>query len=323
MNKLRNRNVLIDNTEDLMKKELQGIMKTKPGYYELIDDDFGYGLKLCDSVNSNKVGIIASGGGGLGRLFPAVVHEKLADAVSIGNMDTAPNYLTIYNLAKQVDTGKGILLLTNNYSGDVMHNEMAQEMLEAEGISTKLCKVTDNFFSAKDKQKRSGLCGILTLIKVSKALANKGMELNEIDDKIQRLNNQMDSVTVMLNEKGQLMYGKGLADEPSQFTSEFLGEDRLIKELCDVIINDSLLKKSEKKVSVQLNTMQYTSYIEGNVLLNGIVDYLASQGFEVVLANVGCYYDMFNYPGLILTVMSVDNDIEEYIRPVTNYDYTI
>ncbi|MBC1603073.1 dihydroxyacetone kinase subunit DhaK, partial [Listeria welshimeri] len=131
LNKLRNRHVLIDNTEDIIKKELLGIIKTRPNYYELVDDEYGFGLML-KNLNQDKVGVIASGGGGLGRLFPAVVHENLADAVSAGEMDTAPNYFTIYNLAKKINTGKGVILLTNNYSGDVMNNEMAQEMLEAD-----------------------------------------------------------------------------------------------------------------------------------------------------------------------------------------------
>lgn len=320
-NKLRDRSVLIDNTEDIVKKELLGIIKTRPNYYELVDDEFGCGLML-KSLTENKVGIIASGGGGLGRLFPAVVHEDLADAVSVGNMDTAPNYFTIYNLAKKVNTGQGVILLTNNYSGDVMNNEMAQEMLEADGILATVCKVTDNFFSSNEKEKRSGLSGILTLIKIAQAAAKKGANLKEVTEIVEYANQQLTSVTVMSNDAGKLLYGKGLADEPAKFISEFSGETNLIKELSSFVF-DQLKDNLSKKVCIQLNTMKYTSYIEGNVLLNDIVDYFTSQGYVVELANVGDYYDMFNYAGLILTVLSVDEKLEDFIKPITNYDYTI
>ncbi|MGM0240620.1 dihydroxyacetone kinase subunit DhaK [Enterococcus sp. AZ103] len=321
LNKLRNRHVLIDLSEDIIKKELLGIIKTRPDYYQLVDDDFGYGLMLKDRP-LKKVGVIASGGGGLGRLFPAVVHQDLADAVSAGAMDTAPNYLTIYNLAKKIDTGQGVILLTNNYSGDVMNNEMAVEMLEADGIDATIVKVTDNFFSSKEKNKRSGLAGILTLIKIAQQAAKKALSLKEVTEIVEQANQNLTSVTVMATDEGKLMYGKGLADEPASFNSEFKGEAALVKELSDFVLNQ-LANGTSKKVCIQLNTMIFTSYIEGNILLNGIVDYFSQQGYEVVLANVGSYYDMFNYTGLILTVLSVDESTQEFIQPVTNYDYTI
>lgn len=321
LNKLRNRNVLIDNTEDIIKRELLGIIKTRPNYYEFVDDEFGVGLMLKEPAK-DKVGVIASGGGGLGRLFPAVVHEDLADAVSAGDMDTAPNYFTIYNLAKKINTGQGVILLTNNYSGDVMNNEMAQEMLEADGVPATVCKVTDNFFSSKEKEKRSGLSGILTLIKIAQAAAKKGLDLKKVTEIVEHANQQLSSVTVMVTDEGTLMYGKGLADEPAKHTSDFSGEAELVKDFSDFVL-DQLEVNTSKKVCIQLNTMKYTSYIEGNVLLNSIVDYFTSKGYETVLANVGGYYDMFNYPGLILTVLSVDEKLEDFVEPVTNYDYTV
>lgn len=320
LNKLRKRNVLIDDTEELIKKELLGVIKTRPDYYDLVEDEFGLGLKL-KNITEDKVGVIASGGGGLGKLFPAVVHENLADAVCTGNMDTAPNYFTIYNLAKEINTDEGVILLTNNYSGDVMNNEMAQEMLEADGIPVTLCKVTDNFFSSKEKDRRSGLSGILTLIKVAQSSSRKGLDLKEVTKIVEHANECLISVPVMASEDGKLMYGKGLADEPPKFISEFSSEYNLIKELSDIVIGQ--LNNDNHKISIQLNTMKYTSYIEGNVLLNGIVEYFKEQGYEVVLANVGDYYDMFNYAGLILTVISIDEKIQNFIKPVTNYDYTV
>ena len=321
LNELRHRNVLIDNDENIIKKELLGIIKTRPDAYELVDDEFGLGLMLKERP-LKKVGVIASGGGGLGRLFPAVVHEDLADGVSIGNMDTSPNYFSIYNLAKKVDTGKGVILLTNNYSGDVMNNEMAAEMLEADGISATVCAVTDNFFSAAEKKERSGLSGILTLIKIAQAAAKKGSNLKEVTAVTEHANDQLTSFTVMAADDGTLMYGKGLADEPAKVTSAFHGEQGLVKEISDFAL-EQLGTSASHKICIELNTMLYTSYIEGNILLNGIVDYFKANGYDTVIANVGSYYDMFNYPGLILTVLSVDETLKDLIKPVTNYDFTI
>lgn len=321
LNKLRNRNVLIDNTESIIKRELLGIINTRPDYYDLVGDEFGYGLMLRE-LSEENVRVIASGGGGLGKLFPAVVHEELADAVSTGEMDTAPNYLSIYNLAKKVDAGKGVILLTNNYSGDVMNNELAQEMLEADGIPATVCKVTDNFFSSKEKEKRSGLSGILTLIKIAKGAAKIGLDLKGVTEIVEQANQQLISITVMANDEGKLMYGKGLADEPAKFTSDFTGEADLVKELSDFVIKQ-LDGGSTNEICVQLNIMKYTSYIEGTILLHGIINYFSNQGYKVVSANVGDYYDMFNYPGLILTVLPVSEKMKAFIKPVTNYDYTI
>ncbi|MBS7576074.1 MULTISPECIES: dihydroxyacetone kinase subunit DhaK [unclassified Enterococcus] len=320
LNKLRNRSVLIENDEHIIKRELEGIVKTRSNECELIEDEFGFGLMLKQFDREN-VGVIASGGGGLGKLFPAVVHENLADAVSVGAMDTAPTYFSIYNLAKKLNSKKGVILLTNNYSGDVMNNEMAAEMLAADGISAIVCKITDNYFSSEVSEKRSGLSGILTIIKIAKLAAKKGLSLSEVTNIVEHANCQLNSVTVMADEGGRLMYGKGLADEPAKFTSEFVNEEKLVAELSDCIIAN--YQDVSKKICIQLNTMLQTSYIEGQVLLGGIYDYFESKGFEVVLANVGNYYDMFNYPGLILSILTVDEKIQEFIKPVSNYDFTI
>lgn len=322
LQKVRNRAVLVDSDEQLLEREILGIMQTKKGYYEQIPNEYGYSL-VKKKLTPNRVTVLVDGGGGLGQLFPGIIAENLADGICMGEMDTAPNAYAIYNLAKEMDQGKGVIILTNNYAGDVLNNDMAIELLANEGIEARLCSVRDSLFSSmENREERAGLTGILLLTKIANQAANQGKNLNEINLLLEKANNQISSGIVMVNEEGQLLFGKGLAGEPPIYETPYVSEENFVKNACDFILND-LPRFSSKKVWIQLNAMLYMSYLESNVLLYSITNYLESKGYEVVFSSVGHYYDMFNENGMILTILPVTEELGEYAVPVQGYDFTV
>lgn len=63
----------------------------------------------------------------------------LADAVACGNVCASPNPQLIKEAAKSVDQGKGVLFVYGCYAGDNLNFDMAEELLQAEGIKTGAC----------------------------------------------------------------------------------------------------------------------------------------------------------------------------------------
>ena len=126
-----------------------------------------------------RFSVIISGGAGNGPLFPGYVGEGLADAASIGGPYSAPNAYAIYEAAKQLGSKKGVLLLYNNFAGDYLNNDMAQELLEQEGIQVETVISNDDIATAlgEPRAERNGRCGIALLIKLAAAYAKAGMEL--------------------------------------------------------------------------------------------------------------------------------------------------
>ena len=73
------------------------------------------------------------GGSGHEPLFPGYCGAGLADAVACGNICASPNPELITKAAQAVDQGKGVLFVYNNYAGDNLNFDMAEEMCRAEG----------------------------------------------------------------------------------------------------------------------------------------------------------------------------------------------
>ena len=92
--------------------------------------------------------VIISGGAANGPLFPGYVGEGLADAAVVGGAYSAPNAYAIYETGKYIDSGHGVLLLYNNFAGDYLNNDMAEELLAMDGIPVESVWTTDDIASA-------------------------------------------------------------------------------------------------------------------------------------------------------------------------------
>ena len=71
----------------------------------------------------------------------------LADAVACGNICASPNPELITKAAQAVDQGKGVLFVYNNYAGDNLNFDMAEEMCRAEGMKTAHVREWDDLAS--------------------------------------------------------------------------------------------------------------------------------------------------------------------------------
>lgn len=65
--------------------------------------------------------------------------------------DSAPNAYVLYEMAKNIDCGKGILFLTNHYMGDYLNNDMAVELLAHDNINAAMCCISDDILSCEEK----------------------------------------------------------------------------------------------------------------------------------------------------------------------------
>lgn len=317
---LRNRAVVID-SENVLAREVSGILRTRKDYYTTIDNEYGYSI-LKKELPKDRVTVLVNGGGGLGQLFPGIVADDLADGICMGEMDAAPNAYAIYDLAKELDCGQGVIILTNNYAGDVLNNDMAIELLENDGITGKLCAVADSLFSSEIRSERSGLSGILMLTKIASLAAQQGKALVEIQAILETVNANISSAIALIDHNERVVFGKGLSGEPPVFEKQWESEADFIQHICEFILND-LPRFYTKKLWIQINSMLKLSYLEGNVLLDGICHYFESKGYAIDFASVGRFYDMFNETGIILSVVPMTEQLLAYAKPVHGYDFTV
>lgn len=315
---------IINDKEKILDEVLQGILFAQKDTYIRVENEFSYILHRKD-MEEGKVQIILSGGAGKGPLFEGFVGKDLADAMVIGEFDCAPNAYALYDTAKRIEKGKGVLFLTNNYSGDYLNNDMAMELLTNDGVPSKLILVSDDMFSAKGegKESRGGLSGIGMLTKIASEAANQGLTLEEIYTIIQKANDRMRSITVCINEQtNQLEYGAGFSGEAPSIVEDFISADQLAERVVEFTLKE-LKKYESNQIYFMVNRMCRMSYVEGYVVLVAIKKALEASGCTVSGAAVGGYYDIYHSNGCIVTILAADAEMEQFIKTVKGYDFTI
>src|SRR5674476_774527 len=114
-----------------------------------------------DAPVRGKVAVLTGGGSGHEPLFAGYVGRGLPDASVAGNIFASPPPIPIMSAAKQVHSGRGVLLLYGNYSGDILNFDVAAEELMADGIEVVTVRISDDVASAprERRQERRGFAG--------------------------------------------------------------------------------------------------------------------------------------------------------------------
>ena len=130
-------------------------------------------IMRADAPREDKVSIIQGSGSGHEPAHVMVVGKGMLDGACPGDVFAAPPIEYVLETAKLLASDKGVLLLVNNYTGDKMVFEMAQEMSSAEGINVKTLFINDDV-SVEDSTYtigRRGVAGNFFVIKAVGAAA--------------------------------------------------------------------------------------------------------------------------------------------------------
>ena len=312
---------IINEKTAALKEALDGVIAAQPGDFVRPESLYCHSLFKKDII-PDKVQIIIAGGGCTGSLFGGFVGEGLADAVCYGDFDCAPNAYTLYDIAKTVNRNKGVLFLANNFTGDFLNIDMAQELLQDEGIDSRACYVSDDLFSARGepKENRGGLCGIGLLIKIAAGASKAGFDLNDLYRIVQKANDRLRSVTITLN--GDLMeFGAGFSGEAPVIVKEFLNADDLVKNCLGYIMKE--LDYTNPKLYFTVNRFRMMSYMEGYIVLASVKKQLEALSHTVIGCSAGSYFDVFESIGCMISVLAADDELDRYLAPVSGYDFTI
>ena len=311
--------------ETALSEAIAGILATQPNDYVQIPNLYSFTLRK-KYIQDDRVQIVTSGGGGYGPQFAGFVGEGMADAVSHGDFDCAPNAYSIYEVSKMIDRGKGIMLITNHFTGDYLNNDMAQELLATDGIDSRACYASDDVFSARgeEKEKRGGLSGIAMLIKTAAAAAGAGMRLEEVFRITEKANHRLRTVTVRVSEDNQRMdFGAGFSGEAPVKIMDFISADHLAEQAVKFAMSELADYQHDSRVHFTVNRMANMSYLEGYVVLTAVKKALEAAGYSVGRCAVGGYFDAFDSNGCMISMLAADSELESYLLPVCGYDFSL
>ena len=316
---------LIKEKNNILTDMLEGLALTNDNI-EIISET----VVVKKNKKNSGVALVSGGGSGHEPAHAGYVANGMLDAAVCGEVFTSPTPDKILDAIKAVDTGDGVLLIVKNYAGDVMNFEMAQEMAQMEDIKVERVIVNDDI-AVSDVEKRRGVAGTIFVHKYAGYLADQGLSLKDIKNKIEAFIPKIKSIGMALTSPMVPTTGKysfDIDDKEMEIGIGIHGEKGLHREAIqsvDVIIErllDELLKEvKDQSLIVMVNGMGGTPLSE----LSIVAKYLNQQFQEHDIAAkqwfVGDYMTSLDMQGFSITVVPYSEEIEKGLLAPTTSRY--
>lgn len=291
-----------------------GMERALPHMWEKGYTQKNAGVLVNKTPIKDRFAVVISGGAGNGPLFPGYVADGLADAASVGGPFSAPNAYAIYEVAKQLGVQKGTLLLYNNFAGDYLNNDMAQELLALEGIRVESVVSNDDIATAlgEARENRNGRSGIALLIKLAGAYSRAGMDLGEAAELLRYANTRLGTISVHVDhEAKEIYYGPGFSGEPPCLVENHMDMERTAQTATRMLMDD-LKPTNSEKLFVLVNRLRLTSYADSYIMANLVCKAL-EQTASVEQLRVAGFSNITDTYGFDISVLCMNEDTARYM----------
>ncbi|RBW68378.1 dihydroxyacetone kinase subunit DhaK [Bacillus taeanensis] len=326
---------LINKNENIIEEMVDGFIEAYGDHYKKLDEDFK-GVVLKEK--KDKVAVVVGGGTGHEPLFIGFVGEGLADGAAIGNVFAAPTPGTVLNVTRAVDSGKGVLYIYGNYSGDILNFDMAAELAEMEDLNTETVLVRDDVASAPIEriEDRRGISGDVFVIKVAGAAADLGLSLEEVTKAAQKASDQTRSIGVALSSgtipglekptfslpEDEIEFGMGIHGEPGIQRTNMMTADELTDKMLETLLADFNLNEGDE-VCMLVNGLGSTSLLELMIVNRRASQVLKEKGISIYHTDVNSYCTSQEMAGVSISLMRLDDELKTfYNHPAHSPYYT-
>jgi len=314
---------LINKPEDVVNESLEGLALAFP---ELIKVNFNPNFVYrADAPVKNKVAVISGGGSGHEPMHVGFVGKGMLDAACPGQVFTSPTPDQMYEAAKKVNSGKGILFIVKNYSGDIMNFEMAADLLKGEGVEVQSVIIDDDV-AVQNSLYTQGRRGVGTTVlaeKIVGAAAEKGYPLDKLTELAKRVNANGRSMGMALTPCTVPMAGKptfelaedemeigiGIHGEPGRERMKLKPADEVTEILAEAIINDLPFKAGDEVLAF-VNSMGGTPDSELFIVYRKLHKILESKGIKIARKLIGRYITSLEMQGVSITLLRLDEEMK-------------
>ena len=314
----------VNDPKDFVPEMLEGIALANPDTLKYVPD---YNLIMrADAPRADKVSIIQGSGSGHEPAHVMAVGPGMLDAACPGDVFAAPPTDYVYETITLLNSPKGCLLLVNNYTGDRMAFDMAQELASAEDINVRTLFIDDDV-AVQDSTwtvGRRGVAGNFFVMKAVGAASEKGADLDEL----MRIGEKVNSVTRTMGmaltsctppAKGSPLFdlgddememGVGIHGEPGRRRQKLAPANSIIDELLDAVVSD-LPFESGDRVALMVNGLGGTPISELYLVYGHAHKALADRGITVGRNYVGEYCTSLDMAGCSITLTRLDAELTQ------------
>lgn len=316
---------IINPGEDVVAQSLEGFLNAYSHLYEPYNGEGSVVLKSRRA--DGKVTLVIGGGSGHEPMFAGFVGKGLADAAVCGNVFTSPNPQLIYDTAMAARGDSGVLFLYGNYAGDNMNFDIAEELLEDEGVPCAHYRVMDDCASAPRERRtdRRGIAGDVFAVKIAGAACDAGLSLEEVLRVLAKLDSEMNTIGLAtspgtipgLDKPGfelgedEIEYGMGLHGEPGIERSHMQPADILVDRLYKELKNEMKLQRGDE-LCVLVNGLGSTTLLEMNIVYRRLSQLLLADGILVHDADINSYCTCQEMGGFSVSFLRLDDELRAY-----------
>ena len=315
---------IINVPENVVEEMLQGVVLAHPEYVKRVD---GFNV-IVRADKGDKVALVSGGGSGHEPAHGGFVGLGMLDGAVAGAVFTSPTPDQVFEAIKAVDSGKGVLLVIKNYTGDVMNFEMAAEMAEADGIKVEKVVVADDVAVENSTWTvgRRGIAGTVFVHKIAGAKAEAGGSLDEVKAVAEKVIANVRSMGMALSpctvpaagkpsfELGEkeVEIGMGIHGEPGTHREEIKTADETTAHLLDKILAEDIVHAGDE-VAVLVNGLGATPLMELYVANRKVAAILAEKGIKTVKTFVGNYMTSLEMAGYSVSVLKLDAEMKQLL----------
>uniref|UniRef100_A0A1I8J9Z0 Triokinase/FMN cyclase n=1 Tax=Macrostomum lignano TaxID=282301 RepID=A0A1I8J9Z0_9PLAT len=243
------------------------------------------------SPTGNWVRVISGGGAGHEPAYVGFVGEGLLDAAVSGHVFASPAPNDILEAIRQLACPSGLLVLIMNYTGDRLNFGLAAARARTSDLRCRMF-VCDDDASIKDPAPavgRRGIAGSLLMMKLACGLADSGLDLDCIVDRLESLRTRLATVGTCRLPTGDWELGLGIHGEAGVglLKSHQSSMEAVVGAVVKKLLADERIEKSMNKVKKQ----ESSSSAACAMLINGLgglsnleLSGIASVAFETVTA---------------------------------------
>jgi phosphoenolpyruvate---glycerone phosphotransferase subunit DhaK len=312
----------VNDPKQFVPEMLQGVALANPGSICYVPQ---YNLIMrADAPRDDKVSLIQGSGSGHEPAHVMVVGKGMLDAACPGDVFSAPPVDYVYETIRRLRSGKGVLLLVNNYTGDRLSFDMAREMAEAEGIRCETLIIDDDVAVSGSTHTvgRRGVAGNFFVIKAVGAASEGGADLDSLVALGRRVNSVTRTLGIALSSctppaKGAPLFelgadeievGIGIHGEPGRRRDKLVSASAIVCTMLDAIVPD-LPYQSGDEVALMVNGLGGTPLSELYLLYGLAHKELAGRGIRVRRSYVGEYCTSLEMAGASLTLVKLDDEL--------------
>ncbi|GAA4401835.1 dihydroxyacetone kinase subunit DhaK [Tsukamurella soli] len=325
---------IINAADAVIPEALEGLALAHP---DLVHYNAEYGFIRRARRARDKVGLVSGGGSGHEPLHTGFVGVGMLDVAVAGAVFASPTALQVHEGTLAADSGRGVLQIVKNYTGDVLNFTIAGELAGDREVETEMVLVDDDLATDAgsaasgshvadttdaDGPGRRGTAATVVVEKAAGARAEQGGTLREVTTVARRVARHSRTMSLALAAgthpgadrpqfdlgSDEIELGVGIHGERGVARAAFAPADELAASLVEPLVADLGLRRGAGVLAV-INGLGGETPIELSIVARAVHLILAGLGITVRRNLVGDYVTSLDMHGFSVTLTPADDDL--------------